>query len=33
VSQGQGFTFNGIRANGDTAPAWVLLLNVPHALG
>jgi hypothetical protein len=33
VSQGQGFTFNGIRANGDTAPAWVLLLNVSHALG
>jgi hypothetical protein len=33
VSEGEGFTFNGIRANGDTAPAWVLLLNIPHAVG
>jgi hypothetical protein len=33
VAAGQGFVFDGIRANGDTAPAWVLLLNIPHGLG
>jgi hypothetical protein len=33
VAQGNGFTFNGVLANGDTSPLWVLLLNVPHALG
>ncbi len=33
VSDGAGFAFNGLRANGDTAPLWVLLLNLTHALG
>lgn len=33
LAEGDGFTFNGVRANGDTAPLWVLLLYVPHALG
>jgi hypothetical protein len=33
VALGDGFSFNGVRANGDTAPLWILLLNIPHALG
>jgi len=33
VASGQGFAFDGVPTNGDTAPLWVLLLNVLHALG
>lgn len=33
LAQGAGFAFDGVRANGDTAPLWPMLLTVPHALG
>lgn len=33
LAQGDGFAFNGVRANGDTAPLWPMLLTVPHAFG
>jgi hypothetical protein len=31
VSQGQGYSFGGMRVNGDTSPLWVLLLVGVHA--
>ncbi len=33
LSEGLGFTFNGVVSNGDTAPIWPLLLAALHALG
>ena len=33
VAEGHGFTFNGLVANGDTAPAWVLILVALHGIG
>ena len=33
VAAGQGFAFNGMVTNGDTAPLWVLVLVTLHALG
>lgn len=32
-SEGRGFSFNGLRVNGDTAPLWVVLLAAVHSLG
>jgi hypothetical protein len=33
VAEGHGFAFNGMVTNGDTAPAWVLVLVAAHTLG
>ena len=33
VAEGHGFTFNGLVTNGDTAPAWVLVLAALHTIG
>ena len=33
VAAGQGFAFNGMVTNGDTAPLWVLVLVTLHAFG
>ena len=33
VAEGHGFAFNGMVTNGDTAPAWVLILVALHAVG
>ncbi|MFZ0662691.1 MAG: hypothetical protein WAM66_08370 [Acidobacteriaceae bacterium] len=32
VASGHGYSFNGLLVNGDTSPAWVLLLAGAHAL-
>jgi hypothetical protein len=33
LSQGQGFAFDGLVANGDTSPLWVVLLAMVHSIG
>jgi hypothetical protein len=33
VAEGHGFSFNGLVANGDTAPLWVLILVALHSVG
>ncbi len=33
LAEGQGFAFDGLITNGDTAPLWVLILAGVHALG
>ena len=33
VAEGHGFSFNGLVTNGDTAPAWVLVLAGLHSVG
>ncbi len=33
LAEGQGFAFDGLVTNGDTAPLWVLILAGIHALG
>jgi hypothetical protein len=33
LSEGRGFSFNGLVVNGDTAPLWVMLLATVHSSG